>query len=152
MIRVLFHLVDYDSREEGLEPLPVYLPLIMMLWDDVVRNYHLDGLIVIDQTEARLAADLTFADYEFDRFESLAEAEAAFGDAQWVYFEHGGQPLSDFEHPAGDAVYAFGPDTVGLPLEPGRTHVEIPTLGRIGFMSPVAASIAFHDRLTRLGD
>lgn len=76
------------------------------------------------------------------RFASLAEAEAAYRAATWVYFEHGGQRLHTFEHPTGDAIYAFGPDSTRFEREPGKMYVEIPTAPRYGFFSSMAAALS----------
>ncbi|MDP8904458.1 MAG: hypothetical protein M3N29_03955 [Chloroflexota bacterium] len=146
---MLFHLVDAEETDDELSPIETYLPLIQMMWLDVVYAFGLDGLLVVDQTDRKVARSLHFEGLDCSRFDSLADAEAANPDARWVYFEQGGQPLTEFVHPEGDVIYAFGPDTVGLAHEPGKTYVEIPTVRPWGFFSPLAAAIVFADRLMR---
>jgi hypothetical protein len=146
---VLFHLVDPGEIKEEFSPIETYLPLIQMMWLDVVDGFGLDGLLVVDQTSGKAARSLNFEGLKWSRFDSLADAEAANRDTRWVYFEQGGQPLTDFVHPEGDVIYAFGPDTVGLAHEPGKTYVEIPTVRPNAFFSPLAAAIVFADRFTR---
>ena len=146
MIRVLFHLVDPGENDEEFHPIATYMPLIRMLIDDVVRAFDLDGLLLVDLTADGLGANLRFEGIDWHRFESLADAEAMYPDATWVYFEQGGQPLSSFIHPAGDVIYAFGPDTVGIALEAGRTYVDIDAVGQWGLYAAVAATVAFAHR------
>lgn len=146
---VLFHLVDPGEIDQEFSPIETYVPLIQMMWLDVVHGFGLDGLLVVDQTSSKVARSLNFEGLKWSRFDSLVDAEAANRDARWVYFEQGGQPLTDFVHPEGAVIYAFGPDTVGLAHEPGKTYVEIPTVRPWAFFSPLAAAIVFADRFTR---
>jgi hypothetical protein len=150
MLRVLLHLVDEEEPDVALYgTVAKHFLLISMLWDDLVQNFALDELLIVDETTAKLAALVPAGHTGWRRFESLAEAEAAYRDATWVYFEHGGERLDRFEHPTGNVIYAFGPDSTGFVREPGKTYVEIPTVRRHGFFSPIAASIALYDRHRR---
>ena len=151
MVRVLFHLVDVDETDVGLFPIATHIPLIVMLWDDLLQNFAVAELLIVDQTSEKVGASVAAEHPQWRIFERLSQAEAAFPAATWVYFEHGGQPLDGFDHPGGDVVYAFGPDSTGFELMPGKTHVEIPTARPYGFFSPLAAAIALYDRRMRAG-
>lgn len=149
MLRVLVHLIDIDEIEAGLVPTPEYALLVSGLWGDLMEAFALDELLIVDATTEQLAAGMAAEQARWRRFESLAEAEATYSDATWVYFEQGGQRLDTFDHPTGDVIYAFGPDSTGFAHESMKTYVEIPTARPHGLFSATAAAIALYDRFRR---
>jgi hypothetical protein len=82
-----------------------------------------DALLVVDTTARQRSAGAAKegGPVPLIRFKSLEDAEAASRAATWIYLEEGGQPLAAFPDPAGDVVYAVGPNSVGFAIVPGRT-------------------------------
>jgi hypothetical protein len=142
---VLFHLDDEEGLTEEV------LSQLLVLWDETLDAFAVDRVMVVDLTRSSVAAHFQpkAGRREWARFGSLEEAEAAYPDAVWIYFELGGEPLDRFEHPDDGAIYVFGPNSTGLALEPGKRYVEIPMPRPTGLFSLQAASIVLYDRIHR---
>ena len=146
-VGVLFHFVDEPVLTDAV------LKELLSLWEETLDAFTVDYALVVDQTRNGLAADFRPGSdrLSWARFGSLQEAEAAHPDAVWVYLEQGGEPLDSFEHPKDNVIYAFGPDSTGFTLEPGKRYVEIRMPRPMGLWSVQAASVVLYDRATRGG-
>ncbi len=144
-VGLLFHLEDDEVLTDAV------LQELLALWEETLDAFAVNRVLVVDRTRNGLAADFrpTSGHLSWSRFALLQEAEAAYPDAVWVYFEQGGEPLDAFEHPQDNVIYAFGPDSTGFALEPGKRYLEIRTPHPIGLWSLQAATVVLYDRTSR---
>ncbi|HEY3232337.1 MAG TPA: hypothetical protein VGJ87_24100 [Roseiflexaceae bacterium] len=144
-VGLLFHLEDDEVLTDAVHR------ELLVLWEETLDAFAVDRVLVVDRTRNGLAADFRpkSGRLSWARFGSLQEAEAAHPDAVWVYLEQGGEPLDAFEHPKDDVIYAFGPDSTGFTLEPGKRYLEIRMPRPIGLFSLQAVTIVLYDRVSR---
>jgi tRNA(Leu) C34 or U34 (ribose-2'-O)-methylase TrmL len=144
-VGVLFHLENDELLTD------VVLRGLLVLWEETLAAFAVDHVLVVDRTRHGLAATFqpTAGHLSWARFASLQEAEAAHPDAAWVYLEQGGEPLAAFAHPRDNVIYAFGPDSTGLPIEPGKHYREIPMPRATGLFALQAATVVLYDRVSR---
>jgi hypothetical protein len=126
------------------------------LWRETIAWFGAAGMLVIrgDRSlplNARKKTDI-LPPVRVHEFWELTDAYYVFSDFTWVFFDPcGTQCLSEFEHPTGRVVYAFGPDGQGF--KPNvRDAVRIPAVRDVGSMWAVsAATVALYDRMIKGG-
>ena len=114
-------------------------------------------LVMIDKTTFRVGQYYTPpAEINFHRYETLEDAETAFGNASWVYLENESvltsagcayAPLEAFQHPNEPVIYTVGPDLGVLSVTERKncSWVSIPTKPKTLFAEQTAL-LALYSR------
>lgn len=104
------------------------------IWRGCARSWGCTHFFMIDLTPDESGINA----YEhhdtkssYARYKTLGELEDAYPDAEFVYTAApadlqkaviDGIPHHEFEHPEGDTIYVFGPDSASVDIKFGRAH------------------------------
>ena len=116
-------------------------------------------MIVIDETQYKVAQYFNPLDIKVYKFDTLDQAEKKFKSIKKVYLEpqrvmgkYKSQSLPDFDHPK-SCIYITGPDAGTIPIKSRdrQKWVHIPvSIDKGIFYAETALILTLYDRLTKI--
>ncbi len=119
-------------------------------WWDLTLAFGFDELLCVDPNRYEVMPGRA------QRFASVADINAAYPSAMWVFAEEQADvpagatavSLDTFTHPTGDAIYCFGGNELGIrgaATIPGD-WVYVPTVGSRSLWNIVAGALVLSSR------
>ena len=131
-------------------------------WLSLCRSFEFDRQLVIDRTNLACFSPAVDHDHPAEVFKGFNEVTAAYPDARYIMVERQAPDpivptlIDDFEHPAGDVIYCFGPDGGGLEglKPPNADWIVVPMSDqtRWGMWAILAATLVMADRWRRVNN
>ena len=126
-------------------------------WLSICRSFDVDRQLVIDRTGKPCFSPAEDPEHPAEVFETFDAVVNAYPNAHYVMVERQGpvEPtlLPNYEHPEGDVIYVFGPDSGGIESlkPPSADWIQIPMSDRTrwGMWATVAGTVVMRDRWLR---
>jgi hypothetical protein len=128
-------------------------------WLSVCRTFDVDMQLVIDRTNTKCFSPSEDSDHPAEVYASIEAVFAKYPDASYVMIERQAPNpiaptlLEDFQHPQGDVIYCFGPDSGGLeglnPPNASWVILDMSENTRWGMWALMAGTLVMHNRWKR---